>query len=387
MRKFHKTRFSRIKGVAAQNMIIGVPKEIKKDENRISVIPGAVSSLVQAGHRVLIQQGAGLGSSISDEAFLKAGGEIVPSLEAVYNQADLIYKVKEPQLEEYDLLREGQILFAFLHLAAEPEVTEVLIRKKVAAFAYETVQINGSIPILAPMSEVAGRMATQVGSHFLEKAYGGKGIMLGGVPGVAPAEVTVIGGGIVGVNAAKIAVGMGARVTILDIDTQRLRYLDDLFRGRVLTLASNPYNFALAVARTDLLIGAVLIPGARAPKLCTEEMIKSMTPGSVIVDVAVDQGGCVETIDRTSCHSDPTYEKYGVLHYAVPNMPGAVPLTSTYALSNVSLPFCLELAQKGYIRVIEEKSPLSRGLNVFEGKVAHKAVAEALELPFVSVCY
>ncbi|MDO9534006.1 MAG: alanine dehydrogenase [Bacillota bacterium] len=367
-------------------MIIGVPKEIKKDENRISVIPGAVSSLVQAGHRVLIQQEAGLGSSISDEAFRAAGGEIVPSLEDVYGQADLIYKVKEPQLEEYDLLREGQILFAFLHLAAEPEVTKVLIRKKVAAFAYETIQINGSIPILAPMSEVAGRMATQVGSHFLEKAYGGKGIMLGGVPGVAPAEVTVIGGGIVGVNAAKIAVGMGARVTILDIDTQRLRYLDDLFRGRVLTLASNPYNFALAVARTDLLIGAVLIPGARTPKLCTEEMIKSMAPGSVIVDVAVDQGGCVETIDRTSCHSNPTYEKYGVLHYAVPNMPGAVPLTSTYALSNVTLPYALELAQKGYMRVIEEKSPLSRGLNVFEGKVTHQAVAEALELPFVPAC-
>ena len=367
-------------------MIIGVPKEIKKDENRISVIPGAVSSLVQAGHRVLIQQGAGLGSNISDEEFRRAGAEIVPSLEDVYDQADLIYKVKEPQVEEYNLLREGQILFTFLHLAAESEVTQVLMKQKVAAFAYETIEVNGSIPILAPMSEVAGRMATQVGAHFLEKAYGGKGIMLGGVPGVAPAEVTVIGGGIVGVNAAKIAAGMGARVTILDIDTQRLRYLDDIFHGRVLTLASNPYNIALAVARTDLLIGAVLIPGAKAPKICSEEMIKSMETGSVIVDVAVDQGGCVETIDRTSCHSNPTYEKYGVLHYAVPNMPGDVPLTSTYALSNATLPYALELAQKGYLRVIEENTPLSKGLNVFDGKVVHKAVAEALNLPYVSTC-
>ena len=365
-------------------MIIGIPKEIKKDENRISVIPGAVSSLVQDGHRVLIQQGAGLGSNISDEEFSKAGGEIVPTIEDVYHQADLIYKVKEPQVEEYDLLREGQILFAFLHLAAEPEVTQVLMQKKVVAFAYETIEVNGSIPILAPMSEVAGRMATQVGAHFLEKANSGKGIMLGGVPGVAPAEVTVIGGGIVGVNAAKIAAGMGARVTILDIDTQRLRYLDDMFQGRLLTLASNPYNIALAVARTDLLVGAVLNPGAKAPKLCSEEMVKSMEPGSVIVDVAVDQGGCVETIDRTTCHSNPTYEKCGVLHYAVPNMPGAVPLTSTYALSNVTLPYALELAQKGYLRVIDENSPLSMGLNVFDGNIVHKAVAEALELPFVA---
>lgn len=364
-------------------MIIGVPKEIKKDENRVSVIPGAVSYLVQAGHRVLIQQGAGLGSSISDKEYNAAGGEIVPAAEDVYNQAELIYKIKEPQPEEYDFLREGHILFAYLHLAAEPEVTKVLIEKKVAAFAYETVEVNGSIPMLAPMSEVAGRMATQVGSHFLEKAHGGKGIMLGGVPGVAPAEVTVIGGGIVGVNAAKIAAGMGARVTILDTDAQRLRYLDDLFQGRVLTLASNPYNIALAVERTDLLIGAVLIPGAKTPRLCTEEMVKSMAPGSVIVDVAVDQGGCVETIDRVSCHSNPTYVKHGVLHYAVSNMPGAVPLTSTYALSNVTLPYALELAQKGCERVLGENSPLSKGLNVYAGKVTHKAVAEALNLPFV----
>ena len=333
-------------------MIIGVPKEIKKDENRVSVIPGAVSYLVQAGHRVLIQQGAGLGSSISDEAFSTAGGEIVPAIEDVYNRAELIYKIKEPQLEEYDLLREGQMFFAYLHLAAEPEVTKVLIEKKVTAFAYETVEINGTIPMLAPMSEVAGRMATQVGSHFLEKAHGGKGIMLGGVPGVAPAEVTVIGGGIVGVNAAKIAAGMGARVTILDTNAQRLRHLDDLFQGRVLTLASNPYNIALA-------------------------------SGSVIVDLAVDQGGCVETTDHVSCHSNPIYERHGVLHYAVPNMPGAVPLTSTYALSNVTLPYALELAQKGCERVIEENSPLSKGLNVFAGQVTHKAVAEALGLPFV----
>lgn len=366
-------------------MIIGVPKEMKKDENRVGVIPGAVSSLFQAGHKVVIQKGAGLGSSINDEEFLAAGGEIVSTLEEVYERADLLYKVKEPQMEEYNLLREGQILFAFLHLAAEPEVTEVLMRKKVAAFSYETIEVNGSIPILAPMSEVAGRMATQVGAHFLEKAYGGRGIMLGGVPGVAPAEVIVIGGGIVGFNAAKIASGMGARVTILDIDAQRLRYLDDIFRGRILTLVSNPYNIARAVSAADLLIGAVLIPGARAPNLCSEKMVNSMKTGSVIVDVAVDQGGCVETIDRTSCHSDPTYNKHGVIHYAVPNMPGAVPLTSTYALSNVTLPYALELAKKGYRRVIEEETPLSKGLNVAEGKVVHKAVAEALDLPYAPV--
>ena len=366
-------------------MIIGVPKEIKKDENRVAIIPGAVAALVQHGHRVLIQKGAGLGSGISDAEFAAAGAEMLPTLESVYKTAELIYKVKEPQPEEYDLFSEGQILFTFLHLAAEPELTLALMKKKVVAIAYETIEVNGSTPLLAPMSEVAGRMAVQVGAQFLEKAYGGKGILLGGVPGVAPGHVVIIGGGIVGINAAKMAVGLGARVTILEINAARLRYLDDIFGSRVITLYSNPYNTAEAVAGADLVVGAVLIPGAKAPRLCTAEMVESMQRGSVIVDVAIDQGGCIETINRTTCHSDPTYEYCGVIHYAVPNIPGAVPRTSTYALNNVTLPYALELANKGYQRILEEKSPLLKGFNVFRGKVVHKAVAEALALDYAEI--
>ena len=366
-------------------MIIGVPKEIKKDENRIAVTPAAVSVLVQAGHKVIIQKGAGLGSGIADLELQKAGAEIVPALEDVYQRAEMIYKVKEPQPEEYPLLQEKQILFAFLHLAAEPDLTRVLMEKKVAAVAYETVEVNGNIPMLAPMSEVAGRMATQLGAHFLEKAHGGKGILLGGVPGVTPGHVVIIGGGIVGLNAAKIAIGMGARVTVLDNNPQRLRYLDDIFGSKLVKLISNSHNIAEAVAQADLLIGAVLIPGSKAPKLVSTEMVKSMQPGSVIIDVAVDQGGCIATIDRRTSHSDPVYTFFDVLHYAVPNIPGAVPRTSTFALSNVTLPYALELANKGLEKILAENVPLARGCNIIDGKIVCKGVAEAHSLPWCAL--
>lgn len=361
-------------------MIIGIPKEIKIDENRVAVIPGAVTVFVNAGHKVLIETGAGEGSGIDDGEFRQVGAEIVSTAEEVYERAEMIYKVKEPQPEEYNLLREGQIIFAYLHLAAEPELTRVLMDKKVVAVAYETVLIDGALPMLAPMSEIAGRMATQIGAHFLEKSQGGRGMLLGGVPGVTPAEVVILGGGIVGINAARIAMGMGAKVTVVDNNVQRLRYLDESNNGRLLTLYSNPQNIAHAVAKADLLIGAVLIPGGKAPCLCTREMVKSMQPGTVIVDVAIDQGGCIETMDHTTSHSNPTYTRYGVLHYAVPNIPGAVPRTSTYALNNSTLPFAMELADKGYVRIIEEKSPLYKGINVIDGKVVNKAVAKALFL-------
>lgn len=361
-------------------MIIGVPKEIKSGENRVAITPGAVTAFVNKGHRVLIEMGAGKGSGIEDEEFRHFGAEIVPTAKELYERAGMIFKVKEPQPAEYDLLRENHILFAYLHLAAEPEAARVLMEKKVAALAYETVVVNGTIPMLAPMSEIAGRMATQIGAHFLEKSNGGIGILLGGVPGVTPANVVILGGGIVGMNAARVAMGMGATVTVIDNNIQRLRYLDEANGGRLLTLYSNPQNIAQAVAGADLLIGAVLIPGGRTPVLCTEEMVKTMRPGTVIVDVAIDQGGCIETADHTTSHSAPTFERYGVLHYAVSNIPGAVPRTSTYALNNATLPFALELAEKGCGRIIAEKSPLSQGINIINGKVVNRAVAEALTL-------
>ncbi len=361
-------------------MIIGVPKEIKTDENRVAIIPGAITAFINKGHRVLIEKGAGKGSGIEDAEFSHFGAEIVSTASELYERAEMIYKVKEPQLVEYDLLREGQILFAYLHLAAEPELARVLIEKKVAAMAYETVVVDGTIPMLAPMSEIAGRMATQIGAHFLEKSNGGIGILLGGVPGVTPADVVVLGGGIVGMNAARVAMGMGAKVTVIDNNVQRLRYLDEANGGRWLTLYSNPQNIAQAVSRADLLIGAVLIPGGRTPVLCSKEMIQTMRPGTVVVDVAIDQGGCIETADHTTNHSAPTFERYGVLHYAVSNIPGAVPRTSTHALNNATLPFALELADKGCSRVIAEKSPLNKGINIINGRVVNRAVAEALSL-------
>ena len=361
-------------------MIVGVPREIKTDENRIAITPGAVTAFINRGHQVLIEKGAGAGSGIEDAEFLHFGAEIVPTARELYERAEMIYKVKEPQPVEYELLREGQIIFAYLHLAPQPELARVLIEKKVVAIAYETVTVDGTIPMLAPMSEIAGRMSTQIGAHFLEKSNGGIGILLGGVPGVTPANVVVLGGGIVGMNAARVAMGMGAKVTVIDNNVQRLRYLDEANGSRLLTLYSNPQNIAQAVSVADLLIGAVLIPGGRTPVLCTKEMIKTMRPGTVVVDVAIDQGGCIETADHTSSHSAPTYERYGVLHYAVSNIPGAVPRTSTYALNNATLPFALELADKGYRRIIDEKAPISRGINIINGKVVNRAVAEALLL-------
>jgi len=365
-------------------MIIGVPKEIKNNENRVGLTPAGVSAYRQAGHRVVVETQAGMGSGFSDEDYRDAGAEILGSAPEVWGQAEMICKVKEPLPEEYGYFRENLILFTYLHLAPEKELTEHLCHKKVVAIAYETIQTDdGALPLLMPMSEVAGRMSVQIGAQFLEKPHGGKGVLLGGVPGVPPAKVVILGGGIVGTNAAKMAVGMGADVTILDINANRLRELDDMFGGRLHTLMSNHYNIAEAVKEADLLIGAVLIPGARAPKLVKEDMVKQMAPGSVIVDVAIDQGGSIETIDRITTHSDPIYVKHGVVHYAVANMPGAVPRTSTIALTNVTIPYGLQIANKGYRAAISQNRALARGVNVVNGHVVYEAVAQSLQLPYV----
>jgi len=364
-------------------MIIGVPKEIKNNENRVAITPAGVDALVLAGHEVLIEKGAGEGSGFVDEEYVAHGAKILNSAEQVWSSADMILKVKEPQPSEYRYFREGLILFTYLHLAPEPELTRALMEKKVTAIAYETIQLdNGSLPLLTPMSEVAGRMAVQIGAQFLEKPKGGKGVLLGGVPGVLPGEVVIIGGGVVGTNAAKMALGLGANVTLLDINPDRLRQLDDIFHGRLRTLMSNSYNIAQAVKKADLLIGAVLIPGRRAPRLVTEEMVKAMTPGSVIVDVAIDQGGSIETIDRITTHSDPIYVKHGVVHYAVPNIPGAVPRTSTIALTNVTIPYAVQIANKGLEQAIQDSRPLAKGVNVIQGHITYQAVAESLDLPY-----
>jgi alanine dehydrogenase len=363
-------------------MIVGVPKEIKNNENRVAITPAGVAALVQNGHTVRIETNAGMGSGFTDADYAAEGAEIVPSAADAW-AADMVMKVKEPLASEYGYFREGLILFTYLHLAPEPELTRALMEKKVVAIAYETIQLdNGALPLLTPMSEVAGRMAVQIGAQFLEKPYGGKGVLLGGVPGVPKGEVVIIGGGIVGTNAAKMAVGLGANVTIIDLSADRLRQLDDLFQGRVQTLMSNSYNIANAVKKADLLIGAVLIPGARAPRLVTEEMVKSMAPGSVIVDVAIDQGGSIETIDRITTHDNPTYIKHNVIHYAVANMPGAVARTSTLALTNATLPYALLLANKGYREAIASNRPLAKGVNLIDGKVTYKAVADAHGLPY-----
>lgn len=364
-------------------MIIGVPKEIKPNENRVAITPAGVEAMVKAGHKVVIENNAGVGSGITNEDYTRAGAEILATPAEVFSAADMIMKVKEPLPAEYNLFKEGQVLFTYLHLAPEPELTQALLKKKVVGIAYETIQLpNGALPLLSPMSEVAGRMSIQIGAQFLEKHYGGQGILLGGVPGVPPAKVVIIGGGIVGTNAAKMAVGMGADVTILDLNASRLRYLDDIFGGRVKTVMSNSYNIAAAVKEADLLVGCVLIPGARAPKLVTEEMVKTMKPGSVIVDVAIDQGGSIETIDRVTTHAEPTFVKHGVIHYSVANMPGAVARTSTFALTNVTLPYALKLANKGYQQAIKEDLALAKGVNVIDGKVTYKSVAEGLGLPY-----
>jgi len=345
---------------------------------RVSVVPSGVETLVNAGHLVLVEKGAGLGSGFTDEEYNAAGAKLLESGQAVWEKAQLIVKVKEPLPEEYGFIREGQIIFTYLHLAAVPELADILAERKTVSIAYETIQNpDRSLPLLEPMSEIAGRMATQIGARLLEKTFGGRGILMGGVPGVAPANVVIIGGGSVGTNAARVALGMGAQVTLLDVSPQRLRVLYDLFDGRVLTYMSNSFNIQKVVQYADILIGAVLVPGAKAPRLVTEDMVKAMKPGAVIIDVAIDQGGSIETIDRVTTHSNPTYEKHGVIHYAVANMPGAVPRTATFALTNVTLAYLLQLAG-GWRQALLQNAALAGGANVVNGCFTHAAVAEAL---------
>ena len=363
-------------------MLVGVPTEIKDHEFRVALTPANAHEYVVRGSQVLVQSGAGAGSGFSDDEYVAAGAQIAPDARTVFAAADMILKVKEPVSSEYDLLRPGQILFTYLHLAADLPLTQALMRNDVVAVAYETVQLpSGVLPLLTPMSEVAGRMSVQVGAHHLEKAHGGRGLLLGGIPGVPPANVVIVGGGVVGTNAAEIALGMGANVTIIDLSLDRLRYLDSVLHGRLHTLASNRENIAHAVRDADLVIGAVLLPGARAPKLVTEPMVASMKNASVIVDVAIDQGGCIETAHPTT-HSEPVYIKHGVVHYCVTNMPGAVPRTSTIGLGNATLPFGLQLAELGLPAAAISNASLAKGVNVFNGKLTQAGVAEAFGLPY-----
>lgn len=363
-------------------MIIGVPREIKNHEARVSLVPAGVKALVDSGHKVIVETSAGEGSGISDKEYLKAGAVIRRSATNIYEEAEMIIKVKEPLPQEYDLLGEGQILYTFLHLAPALELTKALLRQKVIGIAYETVQLeDGSLPLLTPMSEIAGRLSIQVGAYYLQKENGGSGVLLGGVPGVSAGNVTIIGGGTVGTNAAKIALGMGANVTILDINLDRLRYLDDILDGRAITLASNIDNIEVSVADADLVIGAILIPGARAPHLVTRDMIAKMRKGSVIVDVAIDQGGCIETSVPTTFEK-PTFTVDGVIHCCVANMPAAVSRTSTFALTNVTLPYVLKLADLGYEKALRTDDSLRKGLNVFKGKLVYEPVAESLGLQY-----
>jgi alanine dehydrogenase len=366
-------------------MIVGVPKEIKNKENRVGMVIAGVRALTRAGHKVLIQTQAGVGAGISDEDYAAAGATLIGTAKEVYEKADMIVKVKEPLPEEYPLLREGQILYTYLHLAADERLTKALLERKIVGIAYETIQpADGSLPLLAPMSAVAGRMATQIGATFLQKDHGGKGLLLGGVPGVDRAHVVILGGGVVGINAAKMAVGLGARVTILDVNMDRIDYLTDIFGNDITALYSNNEQVEKSVVQADLLIGAVLVPGAKAPKLVTRDMITRMQPGGVVVDVAVDQGGSVETCRPTS-HEHPTYTVDGVIHYAVPNMPGAVPRTSTYALTNVTMKYALLLANLGWKEACAADAALTKGINVLNGKLTYKQVADDLGLPYEPV--
>lgn len=356
-------------------MDIGVPREIMDNEFRVAMVPAGVLTLIRAGHGVLVEKGAGAGSGISDQEYADAGATILDSAAEVFARAEMIVKVKEPLPPEFALFREGQILFTFLHLAPRPELTDFLCQQRICAIAYETIESgNGFLPVLAPMSEVAGRMSIQVGAHYLEKASGGAGVLLAGVPGVEHGRVAVIGGGVVGSNAVRVAQAMGAEVTVLDRNLQRLESLDQLYGGRVNTLVANEYNIRREVQHSDLLVGAVLVTGSTAPKLVTGEMVASMRPGAVIVDVAIDQGGCVETA-RVTTHSRPTYTVDGVIHYCVANMPGGVPRTSTFALTNVTLTYVLEIATKGVAGAMRENEPLRRGLNVYNGGIVHREVA------------
>lgn len=359
-------------------MKIGIPKEIKNNENRVGLTPSVVSILVDNGHEILVESNAGIGSQFTDEDYKAAGATIVKSADKAWN-AELVIKVKEPQSNEYKYLIKDLTLFTYLHLSNEPELAKVLINNKVTGIAYETVQLtDNSLPLLTPMSEIAGRMSTQIGAQFLQTFYGGKGILLGGVPGVQKGRVTIIGGGVAGTEAAKIAIGLRADVTILDLDPKRLKQLSEMFDNNVQTLISNKVNIAKSVKESDLVIGAVLIPGAATPKLVSEEMIKSMSAGSVIIDIAIDQGGVFETTDRITTHDSPTYIKHGVIHYAVANIPGAVPRTSTIALSNVTLPYVLALAKKGYRQACLDDPALAKGVNTTQGYMTYKVVAETL---------
>lgn len=363
-------------------MKIGVPREIKNHEYRVGLVPAAVVELTHAGHEVYLERGAGQGSGIEDAEYEQVGAKLLPDAAAVYETADMVVKVKEPIEPEYELLRQGQVLFTYLHLAPLPELTQVLLDKEIAGIAYETItDERGGLPLLTPMSEVAGRMSVLMGAYFLQRPAGGRGTLLSGVPGVPPGDIVILGGGIVGLNAAKMALGLGARVTILETSAERMRFLDNIFHGAVTTLASNRHNLILALGRADLLIGAVLIPGRSAPKLVTRDMLGEMKPGAVVVDVSVDQGGCFETT-RPTTHSDPVYEVDGIVHYCVANMPGAVPRTSTFALSNVTMPFGLALANRGVVEAVRRDAGLAAGVNTYKGEITCQPVAESQDRPY-----
>jgi alanine dehydrogenase len=357
-------------------MLVGVPKEIKVHESRVALTPEGVFEFVRSGHQVVVETGAGVGSAISDADFIAAGARIESDVEKIWSQADLILKVKEPIPAEYPRLRSGQILFTYLHLAASKECTDALLKSGTTAIAYETVEVDGALPLLAPMSEVAGRLAVQVGAYALQKPNGGRGVLLAGVPGVAPGKVVVIGGGVAGLNAAVIAMGMGADVTVLDRSLPRLAYIDSLYNGRIKTLASTSHAIDREIKQADLVIGAVLVHGAKAPKLITNAQVAQMKPGSVLVDIAIDQGGCFED-SRPTTHAEPTFEVHNSIFYCVANMPGAVPVASTYALTNATLPYALSIADKGWEKAIADDPALDRGLNVHAGKVRYNAVAVA----------
>ncbi|HEX2722109.1 MAG TPA: alanine dehydrogenase [Gemmatimonadaceae bacterium] len=366
-------------------MKIGVPKEIKTNENRIALVPAGAESLIGAGHSVLVQQGAGEGSGFSDDDYVQVGASIAPDAAAVWGAADMIMKVKEPIAPEWPMMRAGQTIFTYFHFAADEKLTRAHIDSGATCIAYETVELpSRELPLLTPMSEVAGRMAVQEGAKYLEKLYGGRGVLLGGVPGVPPGKVVILGGGVVGINAAKMAAGLGAKVTVLDLSLERLRYLSDVMPANVTLIYSNRHNILEQISTADLVVGAVLIPGAVAPRLIRREDLKLMLPGSVIVDVAIDQGGCVETIKATT-HENPTYVVDGVIHYGVANMPGGVPRTSTLALTNATFPYAMRLANLGWKKACRDSVPLRKGLNIIDGKLVYPAVAEAFGLPLTDV--
>ena len=363
-------------------MKIGVPKEIKTNENRIALVPAGAETLVAGGHTVMIERGAGEGSGFPDSAYTSVGAKIGADADTVWREAEMIMKVKEPIKTEWPRMKKGQVIFTYFHFAADKELTLAHLKSGAVCIAYETVELpNRELPLLTPMSEVAGRMAVQEGAKYLEKLYGGRGVLLGGVPGVAPAKVVILGGGIVGINAAKMAAGLGAKVTVLDLSLERLRYLSDVMPANVTLIYSNRHNILEQISTADLVVGAVLIPGAVAPRLIRREDLKTMQPGAVIVDVAIDQGGCVETIKATT-HENPTYVVDGIIHYGVANMPGGVPRTSTLALTNATFPYALQLANKGWKQALKDNPALRKGLNIVDGKVTYPAVAEAFGLPF-----